>query len=251
MIVRAVTLSAVILAGGAMARMAHTPASPISRTPLAAMPCAVDRWQCEGDNPLDRKALAVLAVDDYLNRTYSHLPPDHLRPDFAEASSRPRHSASRDGGQGHGGQEGGSHADSPRSTVGLYIAYYGSQRQGESIHSPQNCLPGSGWQPVSSMRTTLDAAGASLPINRYVVQKGVERQVVLYWYQGRGRVVANEYLNKFWLMVDQARLGRSNAALVRIVAPAASADDKALHAASAAADQFARALYPRLSPYLP
>jgi len=101
------------------------------------------------------------------------------------------------------------------------------------------------------MRTTIDAGGTTLPINRYVVQKGLERQVVLYWYQGRGRVVANEYLNKFWLMIDQARLGRSNAALVRIVAPAAGADDKALQLASASAEQFARAIYPRLSPYLP
>jgi EpsI family protein len=211
MIVRALTLSAVILAGGAVARLAHAPDRPIARTPLSALPCAVDRWNCDGDTPLDRRALAVLGVDDYLNRTY----------------------------QGEG------------QSVGLYIAYYGSQRQGESIHSPQNCLPGSGWQPVSSMRTTIDAAGTSLPINRYVVQKGLERQVVLYWYQGRGRVVANEYLNKFWLMIDQARLGRSNAALVRIVVPAAGADDKALQAASASADEFARALYPRLSAYLP
>lgn len=226
MIVRAVTLSAVILAGGAVARLAHTPESPISRTPLAGVPCAVDRWSCDGDTPLDRKALAVLGVDDYINRTYRGVAGKEILP-----------------------PKGGSH--SAGQPVGLYIAYYGSQRQGESIHSPQNCLPGSGWQPVSSIRTTLDVAGTSLPINRYVVQKGVERQVVLYWYQGRGRVVANEYVNKFWLMVDQARLGRSNAALVRIVAPAAGADDKALRAASASADQFARALYPRLSAYLP
>ena len=210
MIVRAVALSAVILAGGAVARLAHVPDRPIDRSPLKGVPCAVDRWKCAGDTPLDRKALAVLGADDYLNRTYE--------------GSQP---------------------------VGLYIAYYGSQRQGESIHSPQNCLPGSGWQPVSAMRTTIDAGGTTLPVNRYVVQKGLERQVVLYWYQGRGRVVANEYLNKFWLMIDQARLGRSNAALVRIVAPASGADDKALQLASASADQFARAIYPRLSPYLP
>jgi EpsI family protein len=224
MIARALTLSAVILAGGAVARLANAPDRPIERTPLSALPCAVDRWSCDGDTPLDRRALAVLGVDDYVNRTYLSVTPE--------------------GGSYSEGQGG-------RQSVGLYVAYYGSQRQGESIHSPQNCLPGSGWQPVSSMRTTIDAAGTSLPINRYVVQKGLERQVVLYWYQGRGRVVANEYLNKFWLMIDQARLGRSNAALVRIVAPAASADDKALQTASASADQFARAIYPRLSPYLP
>ena len=97
----------------------------------------------------------------------------------------------------------------------------------------------------------VDVNGTSLPVNRYLVEKGTERQVVLYWYQGRGRVVANEYLNKFWLMIDQARLHRSNAALVRIAAPAAGTGDKALQNASTAADQFARAIYPRLPPYLP
>jgi len=212
MMVRAAILSGVILAGGAVARVAQTPDRPIERTPLSSVPCAVDRWSCAGDTPLDRKTLAVLGVDDYLNRVYR------------DESSR---------------------------AIGLYIGYYGSQREGESIHSPQNCLPGSGWQPVSSMRTTIDAAGTPLPVNRYVVEKGLERQVVLYWYQGRGRVVADEYLNKFWLMIDQATLHRSNAALVRIVAPAAGADDQALRIASASADQFVRALYPRLSPHLP
>jgi EpsI family protein len=215
MIARAVVLSAVILAGGAVARTAQTPERPIARTPLASVPCTVDRWSCDGNTPLDGKTLAVLRVDDYLNRTY--------RSDSASTGQ----------------------------SVGLYIAYYGSQRTGESIHSPQNCLPGSGWQPVSAERSTLDVGGTSLPINRYVVQKGLDRQVVLYWYQGRGRVVANEYLNKFWLMIDQARLGRSNAALVRIVAPATGSDDQALQMASASADRFARAIYPRLSPHLP
>jgi EpsI family protein len=223
MIARAVVLSAVILAGGAVARVAQTPERPIVRSPLADLPCTVDRWSCDGNTPLDRKTLAVLRVDDYLNRTYKALPASD-----AGIGSLP--------------------AD---PSVGLYIAYYGSQRQGESIHSPQNCLPGSGWQPVSSERSTLDVGGTALPINRYVVQKGLDRQVVLYWYQGRGRVVANEYLNKFWLMIDQAHLGRSNAALVRIVAPATGSDDKALQMASASADRFARAIYPRLSPHLP
>ena len=215
MIARAVVLSAVILAGGAVGRVAQTPERPIARTPLAAVPCTVDRWSCDENTPLDRKTLEVLRVDDYLNRTY--------RSDSASAAQ----------------------------SVGLYIAYYGSQRTGESIHSPQNCLPGSGWQPVSAERSTLDVGGTLLPINRYVVQKGLDRQVVLYWYQGRGRVVANEYLNKFWLMIDQARLGRSNAALVRIVAPATGSDDQALQMASTSADRFARAIYPRLSSHLP
>jgi EpsI family protein len=212
MILRAAAVAAVILAGGAYASVAQAPDRQVARATLASLPCAVDRWTCAGDTPLDGKTLAVLGVDDYINRTY-----------------RSRES----------------------EAVGVYIGYYASQRQGEAIHSPQNCLPGAGWQPVSAARTTLDTASGAIPINRYVVQKALDRQVVLYWYQGRGRAVANEYVNKFWLMLDQGTLHRSNGALVRLVVPVNGTDAGALASASASADAFARAMYPRLSPYLP
>jgi EpsI family protein len=156
--------------------------------------------------------LAQLGVDDYINREYM------------KGSTIP---------------------------VGLYVGYYASQRQGDTIHSPQNCLPGAGWRPVETGVADLQVGGRTVRVNQFVIQKGLDRQLVLYWYQGRGRVVANEYVNKFWLMLDQARLHRSNGALVRIVAPVAGMDEGALASASASADTFARALYPRLSPYLP
>jgi EpsI family protein len=211
MIVRAVTLALIVLAGGVYTTRAQGPERAVARTPLAKFPCQLQGWRCLGDTPLDPRVVAFLGVDDYVNRTY-----------LADAAQ----------------------------PVGLYVAYYASQKQGESIHSPQNCLPGSGWQPVSAERTTIDAGGTTLPVNKYVVQKGINRQVVFYWYQGRGRVVANEYANKFWLMIDQARLQRSNGSLVRIVAPVPGTSDAALVSASAAARHFARDLYPRLSPYL-
>ena len=151
--------------------------------------------------PLDDEIVRVLGVDDYVSRTYLN------------ASGDP---------------------------ANLYVGYYASQRQGDTIHSPQNCLPGAGWQPVESARTSLAVGGATLPVNRYVIEKGTERQVVLYWYQGRGRVVANEYANKLWLMVDAARLRRTNGSLVRIIAPR-----------ERDAVEFARVVFPRLTGYLP
>lgn len=219
MIVRAVTLALIVLGGGVYATRAQGPDRAVPRTPLAGFPCELEAWRCMGDTPLDPQVVKLLGFDDYVNRTY-------LAPD-----------AGRD-------------ALAPLQPIGLYVAYYGSQRQGESIHSPQNCLPGTGWQPIFSERTTIDAGGTTLPVNKYVVEKGINRQVVYYWYQGRGRVVANEYANKFWLMVDQARLHRSNGSLVRVVAPVPGTTEVALASASAAGEQFARALYPRLSPYL-
>ena len=212
MIARAAAVAILVLGGGLMAAHAHGPDRAVARQPLAELPCAFDAWRCGGDVPFDREILDVLGVDDYVNRTY---------------------------------------ASATGQVVGLYVGYYASQRTGDAIHSPQNCLPGSGWQPVSSERTSIVAGGATLPVNRYVIEKGLQRQVVLYWYQGRGRVVANEYANKFWLMVDQARLQRSNGSLVRLVVPVQGSGAAALASASASADQFARLIYPRLSPHLP
>jgi EpsI family protein len=135
--------------------------------------------------------------------------------------------------------------------VSLYIGYYGSQRQGDTIHSPQNCLPGAGWQPVEGGRVPLDVDGRRVTVNRYVIQKGLDRQVVLYWYQGRGRVVANEYANKLWLMLDAARLHRSDGALVRVVAPVLRSPGGSLAAADDAAAAFTRTIFPRLPAHLP
>jgi len=211
-IARATVLALMVLSGGLYAVHAQGPDRTVARQSLAALPCTLDGWRCVSETPLDKDVLAVVGVDDYVNRTY---------------------------------------ATGAGSVIGLYIGYYASQRTGDSIHSPQNCLPGSGWQPVSSERTTIDAGGTTLPVNRYVVEKGLNRQVVLYWYQGRGRVVANEYANKFWLMVDQARLHRSNGSLVRVIAPVSGLTGSGLSSASASADSFARLVYPRLSTYLP
>jgi EpsI family protein len=133
------------------------------------------------------------------------------------------------------------------SSVGLYVGYYHSQRQGDTIHSPQNCLPGAGWRPVVSRTTGVRAGGRTLRVNEYVIQKGLDRQVVFYWYQGRGRVVANEYANKALLMLDAARLNRTNGGLVRMIAPVVTTTDAAVEELTA----FVSALFPRLSRHLP
>ena len=210
MTVRGLLLAALILCAGAYGRHVAGQEQPVARVPLSALPRRVASWQAAADVPIEADVLAVLGVTDYANRTY-------LAAD-----------------------------DVP---VSLYIGYYASQRQGDTIHSPQNCLPGAGWQPVSSGRETLEAGGARVPVNHYVIQKGLDRQVVLYWYEGRGRIVANEYANKLWLMLDAARLHRTNGSLVRVMAPAATQD--ALPVADAAARRFAAALLPQLSRYLP
>ena len=111
-----------------------------------------------------------------------------------------------------------------KALLGLYIGYFRSQRTGATIHSPKNCLPGAGWNPAQSSvyQLPLDD-GRKVPINLYLIRKGLESEVVLYWYQSHGRVVASEYWGKFYLVYDALRLNRTDAALVRITVPVRTA----------------------------
>ena len=107
-----------------------------------------------------------------------------------------------------------------RPPVDLFIAYFPSQRAGDTIHSPKNCLPGAGWAPVQSGRMTLSVPShAPFPVNRYVIAKGDSRQLVLYWYWAHDRGVASEYWAKYYLVADAIRMNRSDGALVRITMP--------------------------------
>jgi len=199
-IVRAALLASLILAGGVYARGAGSREITVPPPKLSELPCRVDAWRCTADVPLDRESLAVLRVDEYLNRVYV----------------------------------------GPNGNASVLIGYYASQRQGDTIHSPQNCLPGSGWQPLTTTVVDLGRDGDHLPANEMIVQKSLDRQVVVYWYQGRGRRIANDYANKFWLVFDAIRLHRSNGAIVRVVAPTAPL-----------AERFARALSPSVTSLLP
>jgi EpsI family protein len=131
----------------------------------------------------------------------------------------------------------------------FFVGYFPSQRTGASIHSPKNCLPGSGWAPVESKYVNLSLDGREYKVNEYTVQKGNQKQLVLYWYQAHGRLVANEYIAKFYLITDSIRLGRSDAALVRIITPIVGNEGSA--EAEKRAMQFAHQLVPNLNAYIP
>ncbi|MES2124532.1 MAG: exosortase C-terminal domain/associated protein EpsI [Gemmatimonadota bacterium] len=99
----------------------------------------------------------------------------------------------------------------------IYIGYYDEQRQGKSIHSPKNCLPGAGWEPVDSRAMTLATASGPVVVNRYRLVRSDSTAMVYYWYQGRGRVAHDEFRVKYELLRDAALYGRTEEALVRIV----------------------------------
>jgi len=112
----------------------------------------------------------------------------------------------------------------------LYIGYYAQQMQGRTVHSPKNCLPGAGWEPLASRADTVSTGRGPVVVNRYLIQKGREQALVFYWYQGRGRVAHDEYRVKWDLLRDAALRRRTDEALVRIVLPlhGSEADAEAL-----------------------
>jgi EpsI family protein len=101
----------------------------------------------------------------------------------------------------------------------VYVGYYDSQMQGKTIHSPKNCLPGAGWEALQSSTMAVQTAAGPVTVNRYLIRKDTHQALVLYWYQGRGRIQANEYLVKWNLLRDAALRHRSEEALVRILVP--------------------------------
>ena len=138
----------------------------------------------------------------------------------------------------------------PEGGANLFVAFFKTQRQGQSPHSPKNCLPGTGWQPSETGRIDVPiegAAGGSIHINQYVVAKGAAQDVVLYWYQTQGRVIASEYSAKFWMVSDALTRNRTDGALVRVITPMNDGEE----AAKARLTQFTQALFPHLQGILP
>jgi EpsI family protein len=135
----------------------------------------------------------------------------------------------------------------------MYVGYYESQQHGEVVHSPNNCLPGSGWFIANRDTLSLDIPPyVPFEVNKFVIANGLERQVVLYWYQqGGGRVVTNEYLGRVHLVLDALTINRTDAALIRVIVPAADDRPGSLDASTREAVDFLRTAYPELMRYLP
>jgi EpsI family protein len=141
----------------------------------------------------------------------------------------------------------GSEGEKAIPAFTLYVGYYDSQMQGKAIHSPKNCLPGAGWEALAATTATVALASGTVTVNRYLIQRGDERALVLYWYHGRGRVAANEYAVKWDLLRDAALRGRSEEALVRVLVPVRESEE----ASFALAAQVARTVVPAVERALP
>lgn len=138
-----------------------------------------------------------------------------------------------------------------RDAFSVYVGYYQSQTTGKTIHSPRNCLPGAGWQPLENSEQAIQVGNRTVYVNRYLLADSTGQALVYYWYQGRGRVASNEYRVKWDLLRDAALHGRTEEALVRIMVPVQrtrSMSESALHDAQRQADELARSVAQRLVP---
>jgi EpsI family protein len=189
-------------------------ASGSERTPLAApltgFPTRLADWHMVQQGVVEKEILDILRADDTMSRVYQN--------------------------------------DLMRVQGSVFIAYFQTQRQGQSPHSPKNCLPGAGWQPEENDTIDLRVGAETIRINHYVVSKGEEASITYYWYQSQGRAIAGEFAAKFYLIADSIRRHRSDTALVRIMVPRPRAAEAA---ATAAGLDLVRAAYPAVKSYLP
>jgi len=182
-----------------------------SRTPVAKFPTEVGDWRGVV-NPIRDDVLEILGKGEFASRYFSRRPGE--------------------------------------PAIDFFLAYFPSQRTGDTLHSPQNCLPGAGWAPVEHTRIALDVGGGrQIAANRYVIAKGLDRQVALYWYQAHGRTVASEYAAKIYLVADAIRLNRTDGALARIITPVGR--NEPIENAEARAREFAREVAPLLFRFVP
>ncbi len=111
-----------------------------------------------------------------------------------------------------------------KGKVSMYVGYYESQKQGDIIHSPKNCMLGSGWQPIEISEIKIRLDTGEIPVMKMIVGKRSEKKVVLYWYQSGNRAVASEYFQRLYFIHDSIRYNRTNAAFIRFISPV-SGDD--------------------------
>ena len=203
-----ISVAAILLVGGIVATHSFRPKiAAAPHWPLREFPSDLGLAHSE-DRPFEAQIVRAVGADDYINRVYLGSTPP----------------------------------------IELYIGYYKDQRSGERIHSPKNCLPGSGWEPVHASRVQIGSEnGVPVLVNGYLVAQGPRRNMVLYWYQSQGRIVASEYLAKFLLITDGLKNRPTDGAMVRIWTSAADGEASA----QARAVDFARRVYPKIEEFLP
>ncbi len=192
-----------------------------------------ERWKGK-ELGLEEKILDVLQLSDYMMRVYWPISSTSVVNGYKQNVKRQSPPISQ--------------TSSNIGPLWLYVGYYESQRTGSTYHSPKNCLPGAGWQFVKSEYVTVPLGdGPGKMINRVLIQKGLDQQIILYWYQDRGRVIASEYWAKGYMIWDSITKNRTDGSLVRVSIPVVDSPEaayqKGLH--------FIQDIWPELLEYMP
>ena len=204
MIKRALILAFILFSFAQILRIVSTQAPVPLKKDLKNFPQRIDGYHLRNTEEMDPKVVKVLGVDQYLMACY-------CQEDFC---------------------------------IDLYIGYFEEQQEGAMIHSPKHCLPGGGWAPLSSEIIQIKTNQGVQKINRYLIQKGDEKLLVYYWYQGRGRIIASEFKDRLYLLFDRLFRRRSDEALVRLMVDYSPEAENRLK-------DFTKALLPLLENYLP
>jgi EpsI family protein len=203
------TLSLIFAASVGLGILSHGGPVP-PRKEMANFPQTFGEWKGT-DVPIEDRTQEVLGATDLLNRVY-------LNP--------------------------------KKGSLSFFVAFFSSQRKGGAVHSPKNCLPGAGWWVSKSdtINVAIPDHPQPLKVNQYIIQKDLDRELVLYWYQSQGRVIASEYSAKFYLIWDALSKKRTDGALVRVIAPIRNGDEAA---ARSEAESFVQTTFPPLTDYIP
>ena len=206
---RTLTLVLILTAFAWATQMFNRPENIIAHRSFGQFPLTLGDWQGTR-NTLDKRVHAILGVEDYIL---------------------------------------GNYRNARGETVNLYVGFYRSQREGDLIHSPRNCIPGAGWHIVNADRINISFTphGPAVPLARLLIQKGDEKQMVLYWFQSRGRIIASEYMQKIWLVLDAIVKQRTDGSFVRLIASVTDNENTTLEILKA----FARDVKPHLNAYIP
>jgi EpsI family protein len=201
----------ILLAAAALNYYFSKPDISLPRKSLAEFPKELGDWIAISEQKIEGRSMEILQVDDYITRNYRN---------------------------------------SRGDIIGLYIGYFKSQREGKGIHSPRQCLPGAGWVPVNATVYRMAVPGynpETVPVNKFVMGKGLDRQLYLFWYHGRGRIYASEYWNKIYLIWDGLTQKRTDGALIRVNNPVIGNTEDALKTQS----DFIKLFFPLLKEYIP
>ncbi len=179
---------------------------------LSSFPTQIGSWKMIQEGVIEKEIMDVLKADEAITRWY-------------------------------GSQE-------ENGSAALFVAYFATQRTGKTPHSPKNCLPGAGWVPVLSDRIQVSVPGRSEPLeaNRYIVARGDDKSLVIYWYQSHHRTIASEYEAKVYTVLDALRYNRSDAAVVKVTVPIRDGNDQR---ATELAVRFVQTFFEKLAPHFP